>query len=583
MNMHWDLNPLYESFDSKLFKDEMEKLDSISKDIVKWAENSLKNYDDTRNKIEHYLKYSIESDYLLDKLYRFIHLTIAVNSTDENARKYSDIIKEKVSFLTKPEVMFMKWMKKVDVEKEAENSELIREHIFILNEIKEKSAYMLSEDEEILISDMKRTSSSAWSMLQNSLISELTAEIDGKELPIAIVRAMSNDVSAEKRRKGYDAELKAYKKIETPSSFCINSIKGEVISLSKKRGYKSPLQMTLINSRMSEEILNTMLKAIKRKLPIFRKYLRKKAEILGYKNGLPFYDLDAPMGKSDRKFTYEEAREFIVTNFRTFSNRLADFADNAFENRWIDAEPRKGKRGGAFNSGLHSIKQCRILCNFNNRFTDVMTLAHELGHGYHGSRLYDESPLNASYPMPIAETASIFCETIIMDAALKNAEGEEKIALLENRISDANRLIVDIYGRFLFESELFKRRENASLGVKELKEIMMNAQKEAYGNGLDPEFLHPYTWANKPHYYLASRNYYNFPYTFGFLFSMGLYAMYIREGDKFVDKYDEILRNTGKHEIKDITAMVGIDITKESFWNESLNIIEKYIEEFLEL
>ncbi|MCK4524116.1 oligoendopeptidase F, partial [candidate division WOR-3 bacterium] len=303
MNMHWDLNPLYESFDSKLFKDEMEKLDSISKDIVKWAENNLKDHKDSKNKIEYYLKYSIESDYLLDKLYRFIHLTIAVNSTDENARKYSDIIKEKVSFLTKPEVMFMKWMKNIDVEKEAENSELITEHLFILNEIKKQSKYMLSEDEEILISDMKRTSSSAWSMLQNSLISELTAEIDEKELPIAIVRAMSNDVSAEKRRKGYDAELKAYKKIEIPSSFCINSIKGEVISLSKKRGYKSPLQMTLINSRMSEEILNTMLKAIKGKLPIFRKYLRKKAEILGYKNGLPFYDLDAPMGKSDRKFT----------------------------------------------------------------------------------------------------------------------------------------------------------------------------------------------------------------------------------------------------------------------------------------
>ncbi len=583
MNMRWDLTPLYESFESELFINEMKKLDSISKDIVKWAENNLDNYDDTKGKIEHYLKFGIESDYLIDKLYRFIHLTRAVNSIDEDARKYSDIIREKISFLTKPEVMFMKWMKKVDVEKEAEKSDLIKEHLFILNEIKEKAEYMLSEDEEILVSDMMRTGSSSWSMFHSTLVSDLTAEIDGKEIPISIVRSMSSDISQKKRKKGYDAEMKAYETIAMPSSYCINSIKGEVISLSKKRGYKSPLQMTLKDSRMSEETLNTMLKAIKGRLPIFRKYFIKKAKMLGHKNGLPFYELDAPMGKSNRKFTYEEAREFIVTNFRTFSDKLADFAERAFEERWIDAEPRKGKRGGAFNSGLHSIKQCRILCNFNNLFSDVLTLAHELGHGYHGFLLYDESALNASYTMPIAETASTFCETIIMDAALKNANGEEKIALIEGRVCDAARLVVDVYSRFLFESEVFKRRENASLGVKELNEMMMNAQKEAYGDGLDPKYLHPYAWTNKPHYYFSNIHYYNFPYTFGLLFSMGLYAQYIRGGDEFLDKYDEILRNTGKHEIKDITAMVGIDITKESFWNESLDIIEKYVEEFLEL
>ena len=185
--------------------------------------------------------------------------------------------------------------------------------------------------------------------------------------------------------------------------------------------------------------------------------------------------------------------------------------------------------------------------------------------------------------MPIAETASTFCETIIMDAALKNAKGEEKIALIEGRVCDAARLVVDVYSRFLFEDEVFKRREKASLGVKELNEIMMDAQKEAYGDGLDPNWLHQYAWTNKPHYYFPSIHYYNFPYTFGLLFSMGLYAQYMKGGDEFLEKYDKILRNTGKHEIKDITAMVGIDITKESFWNESLNIIEKYIDEFLEL
>jgi len=213
----------------------------------------------------------------------------------------------------------------------------------------------------------------------------------------------------------------------------------------------------------------------------------------------------------------------------------------------------------------------------------MTTLAHELGHGYHGACLMKEEYLNSDYPMPIAETASIFCETIVKEAALKTANKEEAFSMLENDISDSAQVIVDIYSRFIFESEVFKRRESGSLSVNELKEIMLDAQKEAYGNGLDPDFLHPYMWLCKPHYYSADYNFYNFPYAFGLLFSKGLYAEYLKKGKEFTAEYDRMLSVTGKMSIEDVVKVMNIDVHDPGFWRSSLELIEKDIDRFIKL
>lgn len=315
----------------------------------------------------------------------------------------------------------------------------------------------------------------------------------------------------------------------------------------------------------------------------FRRYYRKKAEILGHKNGLPFYDLFAPIGACEQSFTYGEARDYIVKNFRTFSERLAQFADNAFEKRWIDAEQREGKRGGAFCSNLFVIGESRIMSNFSGSFSSVTTLAHELGHGYHGHCLKDESILNSSYSMPIAETASIFCETIVMNAALNEAEPEQAFGILEASVSDAGQVIVDIYSRFLFESALFETRKDHALSVEEMKEMMIQAQKQAYGDGLDHNYLHPYMWINKSHYYQAERNFYNFPYAFGLLFAKGVYSEYLKRGKEFVPEYDKLLNATGRNNIADVAKMVGIDVHSIDFWRSSLDLISQDIERFIEL
>jgi len=586
--MRWNLDKLYTSFESKEYVEDLEKLDELIKDFTDWSEKNLNLPEDAANKIETYLNKLINLTNVFTKLISFASLTSAVDAKNESALKYLDKLQMKYAETTKSFYQFKRFIASIEALDEIiESSQFLKEHRFYLNEIKLSTKYMLSQEEEVLISKMKNTGSKAWAKLQNMVTSTLLVDIemDGelKKLPLPVVRNMAYSADKTLRKKAYEAELESYKKIEDTSCACLNGIKGEVITLCNLRGYKSPLEETLIKSRMDEKILKAMFTAIEESLPVFHKYFRKKAELLGHKNGLPFYDLFAPVGKMNRTFTYEEAREYVVNNFRTFSDKLADFADHAFESQWIDAEPREGKSGGAFCSNLHPIKESRIMANFDGSFSNVITLAHELGHGYHGSCLTEESILNSSYPMPLAETASTFCETIVVNAALEEVGEEEKLSILESSLQDAGQVIVDIYSRFLFEDAVFERRKDHFLSVKELKDLMIEAQKKAYGNGLDHEYLHPYMWVNKSHYYSAERNYYNFPYAFGLLLSKGLYAKYLEDRKSFVKKYDEFLRETGKNNIADVVKIMDIDVYSVDFYRNSLKLIEEDIEKFIEL
>lgn len=588
MDMRWSLDALYPSFESDAFKKDFDTCMLEVDNLKDWAKNNLNHQHPPVQTMEDFISRLNQFYQLYTRLHSFAELSLSVDAKNEMALQMSERLEEKVTELVEPTVMFQKWLGAFEnLETILSESPLLTEHHYYLTEAAKQNRYLLSEKEEVLMARMKNTGSNAWSKLQELLTSTLLVNIhmDGeyKQLPLSVVRNMAYESDPQQRKTAYEAELKSYKKIEDSSAAALNGIKGEVISTSKMRGYASPLEKTLLDSRMDEETLNAMLTAMKESLPAFQRFYRKKAELLGHKNGLPFYDLFAPMGEVDMTFTYEQAREFIVKHFRSYSDKLADYADYAFEAGWIDAEPREGKRGGAFCSNLHTIKESRILANFTGSFSDVTTLAHELGHGYHGACLNEESFLNSDYPMPIAETASIFCETIIKNAAIQEASDEEAFVILENELSDSGQVIVDIYSRFLFESELFKRREKGSLSVKELKQIMLDSQKQAYGDGLDPEYLHPYMWACKPHYYYADYNYYNYPYAFGLLFAKGLYAEYLKRGEAFIEQYDHLLSVTGKMDIKSVAEIMGVDVTSADFWRGSLKLIKKDIEKFISL
>ena len=588
MKQQWSLEALYPSFETEEFVKDMERCKQEIMNMTEWVNEHTNNQDNAAVKIEAYITMQNSFFHLFSRLMAFAQLTVSIDAKHKRALQTIEKLEEMNTELVEPTVMFKKWLGSlVHLEDIVTSSDILKTHHYYLIETAKRTNYLLSEKEETLLAKMQNTGSSAWSKLQELLTSTLLVDIqlNGKEqqLPLSVIRNMAYDKDAELRRSAYEAELKAYRKIEESSAACLNGIKGEVITITKARGYDSPLHKTLHDSRMDKETLEAMLSAMEESLPVFQRFFRKKGEILGHRNGLPFYDLFAPIGEVDMRFTYEEAHDFIVKQFSSFSQKLGNYAKHAFQNQWIDAEPREGKRGGAFCYNLHVIKESRILANFTGSFNDMSTLAHELGHGYHGQMLTDESYLNSEYPMPLAETASILCETIITQAALKTASPQEKLVILENELSDAGQVIVDIYSRYLFETKLFAKRSEGSLSVEELKEMMLQAQNEAYGDGLDPDFLHPNMWTCKPHYYYTEENFYNFPYAFGLLFAKGLYAEYQKRGDEFVKKYDHLLSVTGKMSIADAARLMDVDVRSVNFWRSSLQSIEKDIEAFLRM
>ncbi|MBO0796330.1 MAG: M3 family oligoendopeptidase, partial [Ktedonobacteraceae bacterium] len=415
-----------------------------------------------------------------------------------------------------------------------------------------------------------------------NVTSQLTVEMrqDGQrqELPMSVVRNMAYDANREVRREAYEAEMAGWKRVAIPLAAALNSIKGEVNVLAQHRKWEAPLDIALFVDSIDREILDVMLAAARESFPDFRRYLHAKARALGLSR-LAWYDLSAPVDSQGRVWEFNEAADFIVEQFGTYSQRLADFAAHAFREHWIDAEPRPGKRDGAFCTDLRSAGS-RVFTNYRPAFSGVSTLAHELGHGYHNLNLRQRTELQRSHPMTLAETASIFCETIIRQAALRKADQREQIAILEASLQGTCQVVVDITSRFLFEQRLSERRLQRELSVDELNEIMLEAQRETYGDGLDQELLHPYMWAVKPHYYSTGRLFYNYPYMFGQLFGLGLYARYQADPEAFKRGYDDLLSSTGMESAATLGARFGIDLRAKEFWHASLDIIRADIERF---
>lgn len=573
MDKRWSLDELYHSFRDEKFLKDIDDVKSILENMKKYSllecsEDYLQEYVDQENRLND----------LLEKLFSYVNLTMSADTQNQEALKYSSVLENLMASFADTLTCNQKWIGKFNLD-EIEN----KEHYFVLNEIKEQCQYLLDEQSEAVIANMKTTGSSAWLKYKDQLISSMVVTIDNQDHPLTEVLNMAYSKDKDVRKKAYEAEIEAYKKIELGVASALNAIKGEAITIAKLRGYDSVLQRTLIDSRMSQKTLDVLLKTIKKALPMFEKYYQLKAKQLGYSNGLPWYEIYAPISDIHTEYPYEKGSEYVVKQFSSFSQNLGDYAKKAIDNDWIDVYPRVGKVGGAFCDNLHCIKESRFLLNYGNEFGDVITMAHELGHGFHGYCLENQTALNAQYPMPIAETASTFCETIVKKAALKEASPKEQLMILESEICDCAQVIVDIYSRFLFESRVIERRENGPLSVDEIKDIMIAAQKEAYGEGLDHHYLHPYMWTWKPHYYEVDYAFYNFPYAFGLLLAKGLYGLYQKEGTSFAETYEHFLSLTGKMSLEDVGKSVGIDLQDERFWQNSIDMIQEDIELFEKL
>lgn len=464
-----------------------------------------------------------------------------------------------------------------------------KDHAFWLNEAAEQSKYLMSQAEEALAAELFLSGANAWDKLQGTITSQKTVEFElngeVKTLSMPALINLRSHPSEDVRRRAYEVENTAWDSIKEPLASALNGIKGHSITLNQHRGRQDALHSSLDINRIDRQTLDAMLTAMRESLPMFRRYFHAKARKLG-KEKLAWWDLFAPGGKTSRTYTWEEARGFVLENFAKFSPDLADFAKRAFDGGWIDAEQRSGKRGGAFCMSVPGVKESRILLSFDGSLDVVSTLAHELGHGFHNDCMFKagRSELQRTTPMTMAETASIMCETIVVEATMEQAKDSDELwKILENALTGDSQVIVDIYSRFLFESEIFKRREQAELSADEFCEIMEKSQKEAYGDGLDERYLQKWMWTWKPHYYDANLPFYNFPYAFGLLFGTGLYAIYQQRGQSFVPEYKELLASTGMGDAATLAARFGIDIRQPDFWRSSLGIIGKRIDRYIEL
>lgn len=577
----WSLDVLYRGIDDPKLASDMERFEKL----ISLLSESVAALDkeNAAVSLRRVIDVKEELTVLVRRLAGYFSLRRSADSADAEGASYQTKISGMIASTTKDNVMFEKFAGSLEnLDSIIESDEVLSQYKFYFKEIKNDISHMMSDEAEALYAKMNISGGRAWGDLFSYLTSKVKVDYNGEVTSLSAIRGLADSEDPAVRKAAFEAELACYDKIKDSIAFALNSIKAQVNLTAELRGYEDPLAMTLEQSRMKKDTLDAMLEAMREAMPAFRKYLRHKAKLLGYENGLPWYEILAPMGKAgSESFTVEQAHKYLVEHFASFAPDLAEMVDLSFKEEWIDFFPRAGKVGGAFCSNLPFVGQSRILTNFSGSFGSVVTLAHELGHAYHGQQIQSHRPLNTGYTMPVAETASNFNELIIVNDAISKAKGEEKIQLIESQIQDSTQIIVDIYSRFLFEDEVIRRRNNTFLYADELEKIMINAQKEAYGDGLDPDYLHPYMWCCKSHYYRAGLSYYNFPYAFGGLFSRGLYAKYLEEGVSFLPKYRELLRATTVDTVENVAAIAGIDLTRPEFWRESLKTITDQIEMFI--
>ena len=472
------------------------------------------------------------------------------------------------------------WLATLDVDAFVAQSPTAAEHEFALRKAAVGAELQMGEHEESLAGELAPSGSLAWQRLHGEISSQLTVDLvvggQHERVAMAFARGLATHPDAERRRAAYDGELEAWSTMAVPLAAALNGAKGELSVLNRRRGFADDLEPALLANNVDRATLDAMTEAVVATLPTFRRYLRAKTRLLGHEGGLPWWDLFAPVGRAD-SIGWSGAMDRVRDAFAGYSPDLAALANRAFAEQWVDAETRDGKQGGAYCAGVEG-DISRIMMNFDGSQDSVSTLAHELGHAFHNVTLAERTPLQRRLPMALAETASIFCETLLFEHAAEHSHDDgERLALLDVHLVGATQTVVDIHSRFLFERELCARRRRTTLSVADLKSAMLDAQDAAYGDGLHADYRHEYMWAVKGHYFTP---FYNWPYTFGLLFGIGLYAQYLDDPEKFRSGYDDLLSTVGMADAATLAAQFGFDIRARDFWAESLAVVERHVDDY---
>jgi oligoendopeptidase F len=508
----------------------------------------------------------------------YLNALVTTDAADDDAARVRSLVLTQQAPLDALSARLEQWVARLGAEELIARSEVALEHAYPLRRAESSAAHRLGADEEDLLAELSVTGSKAWARLHGAITARLEATVDGRRLPMAMVRGLATHPDATTRRHAYEAEIVAWEGSAVPLAAALNAIKGEVNAVNRRRGWSEPLDAALWANGVERDALDAMQEAARATFPDFRRYLRAKAALLGHDGGLPWWDLLAPVGDTGGPVAWDTAAAKVTDVFAGYSPALAGLARRAVDQRWIDAAPHEGKEGGAYCMPVRA-DESRVFLNFDGSWDGASTLAHELGHAYHNKTLAPRTPLQRRTPMALAETASIFCETLMAAATLERATGAARLARLDTDLVGSCQVVVDIDSRFRFERQVFEQRRSGTIGVPELCRLMTEAQTATYGDGLST--VHPYMWAVKPHYYSSS--FYNWPYTFGLLFGLGLYARYRADPASFRAGYDDLLASTGLASAAELASRFGIDVASTEFWASSLDVIKARIDEFIAL
>ncbi|WP_456414419.1 M3 family oligoendopeptidase [Oceanithermus profundus] len=567
----WDLTPLFDDIETPKFQEARARLERAIANLEALVESlglDRSGAPRTTTALADVANAYDAVDEALTPLKAYLQLRIAVHAWDRSAASSLSELEGLTLRLDRLHPRLIRWWGGFPEDFDAGPYRLL------LAESRKRAAHQMSEPEETLASELTRSGARAWIRLYGNVTSRIRVQFEGEERPITALRNLAYDADPVRREAAYRKELEAWREHQDEIAASLNGVKGERVVLARRRGWADALEPTLLERRITRNALEAMQRAVEASLPVWRRYFQAKARRLG-KARLDWWDLFAPVAEERRRWSWDEARAFIVDHLRAFSPAAADLADRAFRERWIDAEPRVGKRGGAFCMHVGG-GASRILANYTPSFDAVSTLAHELGHAYHNLRLAGRPPLLRRTPMTLAETASIMNETVVTRAALAEAEGDDALAILDTWLSGAAQVVVDIHARFLFESWVFERRAERELAPEEFSELMTEAQDRTYGEALASR--HPYMWAVKPHYY--GSDFYNYPYTFGLLFGLGLYRAYRDDPAGFGERYDALLADTGVEDAAALASRFGFDLEDEAFWAGGLELLAEDVVRF---
>ncbi|MFN3257579.1 MAG: M3 family oligoendopeptidase [Ilumatobacter sp.] len=593
----WSVADLHESFDSRSFLDAKERTGADVDRLVSLFDHHGIRSAERRaaadvdgaaadEVIAEYNRVMAE----VSLLWAYVYATVSTDSRDAAAQATMSELEPMQAKLTPLLARLADWVSSFEPDSLTTVSDEAAEHAGPLQRLADRAAHQMSEAEEHLYAELASTGGGAWGRLQREVTSQLSAEVElpsgAHTMPMPAVRGLATDSDPAVRRAAYDTERRAWPTIEVPVASAMNAIKGEANAINRRRHWESPLDASLFANSVSRPTFEAMQSAVTTSLPDFRRWMRTKAQLHGHGAdvGLPWWDLVAPSPVAPGELSWQEGIDVVRTAFGGYSPTLGGLVDRAIDEQWIDAAPRDGKTGGAFCMSFVDDRSL-VLLNWSGSAESAQTTAHELGHAYHNTTLAHRTSLQRRLPMALAETASIFCETLVVEAGLARLAGDEhraeRLALLDVDLQGTNQVVVDIRSRFTFETEVFARRQRRTLSAAELSEMMNEAQADAYGDGIDQATAHPYMWLLKPHYY--SSHFYNWPYTYGLLFGLGLFAKYQEDPERFREGYDTLLSRAGMDTAEELGAAFGFDVTDEAFWTASLDVVRGRIDDYVDL